>query len=432
MKEIGEFERHTKGIGMKLLKSMGYKPGEGLGKDKSGIDVPLEVDQRSKGVGIGFDEDVRPSSDPVAPKIASSKEKKPLDPIKQLANAEARIKDLESTIHWKEERVKDLEFTIQMLQHSIEECTKMHALFKESHCPLADITRFLADFNPEQFTCLKAREFFIVLIFNTCKELIDKWNPFDDPSKDLLFLFFSISSTYNYLVEEFEDWYNGLLISKLIIPHLKICISSNWTTPEDSLLTIGLLQEWKPLIDGELFESTILLQLILPRLKSFINTCSVVELSSFAEWFLGFFPVFGKELSISFLEPLLCESILPFIADSSNFSCSDIVMFKEKLSDEAFLFFVHQYIQPSLLKRQNFDEWILFTQEIGLESLQGLWIEGFFPWFLSQLSQGKKKQAIDTYLYWRNKLGTEFVQNNTLRRHFLLALHIIREKANKV
>ncbi|KAI8900370.1 GC-rich sequence DNA-binding factor-like protein-domain-containing protein [Globomyces pollinis-pini] len=58
-KDFAQFEKHSKGIGSKLLMKMGYKPGQGLGKDGSGISTPIDVKLRPTKMGLGhggFDE----------------------------------------------------------------------------------------------------------------------------------------------------------------------------------------------------------------------------------------------------------------------------------------------------------------------------------------------------------------------------------------
>ncbi|RZB66647.1 sip1/TFIP11 interacting protein [Asbolus verrucosus] len=53
LKGMGNWERHTKGIGAKLLLQMGFQPGRGLGKDLQGISAPVEAHQRKGRGAIG-------------------------------------------------------------------------------------------------------------------------------------------------------------------------------------------------------------------------------------------------------------------------------------------------------------------------------------------------------------------------------------------
>lgn len=57
-------------IGNRMLQSMGWTPGAGLGRDGRGISEPVQAIQRPKGLGLGFP---LPKSTPTSPVPASGK-----------------------------------------------------------------------------------------------------------------------------------------------------------------------------------------------------------------------------------------------------------------------------------------------------------------------------------------------------------------------
>jgi len=62
-KLLGDWEKHTRGVGSKLLLSMGYKMGTGLGASGDGIVKPLNLANAQRGVhGLGFEKETKNKS----------------------------------------------------------------------------------------------------------------------------------------------------------------------------------------------------------------------------------------------------------------------------------------------------------------------------------------------------------------------------------
>ena len=53
---FGAFEKHTKGVGLRILTKMGYEEGKGLRCKGQGIVNPIEFVERPRYLGLGYGE----------------------------------------------------------------------------------------------------------------------------------------------------------------------------------------------------------------------------------------------------------------------------------------------------------------------------------------------------------------------------------------
>ncbi|KAF7845101.1 septin and tuftelin-interacting protein 1-like protein 1 [Senna tora] len=144
--DVGKFEKHTKGIGLKLLEKMGYKGG-GLGKNEQGIVAPVEATLRAKNSGIGFNDAKETTSLPV--------EKKPLPEVTQPTVARAKERLWSKQSRSKKKKDEDYYITAEeLLASKLEQASEVVQKVFDMRGPQVRVITDLSDLNAEE----KAKE----------------------------------------------------------------------------------------------------------------------------------------------------------------------------------------------------------------------------------------------------------------------------------
>ncbi|EFX79488.1 hypothetical protein DAPPUDRAFT_304466 [Daphnia pulex] len=121
--DLGEWEKHTKGIGAKLLFQMGYQPGKGLGKELQGRSQPVEAQVRKGRGAVG---------------MYGAEHKN--EPAKKQASDDEEEKEYKKNLaHWRKDLVepsskkKKIQYMYRTSEEVIEEMSKggVHRMARE-------------------------------------------------------------------------------------------------------------------------------------------------------------------------------------------------------------------------------------------------------------------------------------------------------------
>jgi hypothetical protein len=69
---FGAFEKHTRGVGLRILTKMGYEEGKGLRCKGQGIVNPIEVEERPRYLGFGYGEENLGASSKIGSKTSEA------------------------------------------------------------------------------------------------------------------------------------------------------------------------------------------------------------------------------------------------------------------------------------------------------------------------------------------------------------------------
>ncbi|KAG6531936.1 hypothetical protein ZIOFF_005772 [Zingiber officinale] len=157
---MGKFEAHTKGIGLKLMKKMGFKEGSGLGKNEQGIVASVEAKLRPKNMSIGFNGykeaklpvlDEAPKEKMATPVATGpSKEKRWLKQKRGRAEAEILTAD-ESLAKKQEQGIEAVQKVLDMMGPQVEVSMSLDNLSMETEMKENDVpTPELLQYNVRQ------------------------------------------------------------------------------------------------------------------------------------------------------------------------------------------------------------------------------------------------------------------------------------------
>ena len=357
------------GIGMKLLKNMGYQPGKGLGKYESGIKEPVELNKSErKGVGLGFKQ--------------QAKIDHPL--INKIQHLISLTRDEISKEKEQNEKLKN-----ELYRINIEKSCEILPLYLRIKSQFDQYgLKFLDKFTVSELEV--ASEFVIALLDQVVRsKLTNHWDPVCD--KDLLFLW----EKCHFLKQSH--------LTLLIVNFLVKYTEENW---HDIFKWTSVLMEWKFAFNDQIYNYNFY-PFVLSKAKEVI-----------AEFQINlFFPLLALENDTHSVEMMLMESLV-----ESNYICSvqEASVLQSFLSEDYYWQLV--YISLNRLLEMDIGEIVKWHDFIGCQSFDAICVDSFFPSFRFRLenlfNENNYKEFVDFYQSWRSNFPSCCIKNESFRFQF--------------
>ncbi|XP_024165899.1 septin and tuftelin-interacting protein 1 homolog 1 [Rosa chinensis] len=456
----------TAGIGMKMLKNMGYKGG-GLGKDEQGMLNPIQPKLRPKNLGMGFNdtktklpnlqEESEPTKADVPPptttttmptwkKNVINKQQKDFclaEFLAQKMEEEQNVEAVENSenLNAQEEDgddvpMPDLNNEISALLNRLKEANSMgeltlEALGKEfgdirrsctDHCKLINSSR---------------------IVFSFAKPLFNKmfqgWDPLQNPWHG-----FDIVSTWKGLLHgegEREECYYTQLVKEVVFSEVRMSGLNSWQA-EDPEPMLVFLESWKELLPTSIVHD-ILDMVVLPELKVAIQlwepNLGTVPIHLWVHPWLPLLFELGDKYQLE-LEELfgtmrlkLCDFLSSWHPrDGSGYTI--VSPWKAVFDSTTWELLMRRYVVPKLELvlledfevnplNQKLDQfnWVMrWASAIPMHLMVNVMVKGFFPNWIKGLHFWLKanpnfEDVADWYRGWKELIPKEFHANESIR-----------------
>ncbi|MCL7025380.1 hypothetical protein MKW94_014971 [Papaver nudicaule] len=234
--DVGEFEKHTKGIGGKLLAQMGYEGG-GLGVNEQGIVTPIQPEFRPNPMGgIGFND--RKQAKNASKQNWTNTEEELLASKEEKAEVKARDDDKPMPeLQYNIKLILDLaQFDIEKIDRDLRmEMEKVASLQLEEEKLLKDAGR-----QKKQL--------------DSMEEIIAQVERIEEENAMATLTIESLSNVFTDLQTRYKDEYKLYDLSCIACSYalpLLIRVFQGWNPLQDALHGLQLMASWKNLLQGD-------------------------------------------------------------------------------------------------------------------------------------------------------------------------------------